>query len=92
MNSTLLAAAPPTAPHAVVANNVSRIMLTVVATLAPATLYGFWLYGWPAIDLWCVTVAAALVGEAACVKLAGRRAMPELFDGSALLTGWLLAL
>jgi len=92
MNSTLLAAAPPTAPHAVVTNSVSRIMLTVVAALAPATLYGFWLYGWPAIDLWFVTVAAALIGEAACVRLAGRRALPELFDGSALLTGWLLAI
>lgn len=91
MNNALLAAAPPTAPHALASNSVSRIMLTVVATLVPATLYGFWLYGWPAIDLWLVTLLAALFGEAACLKLAGRQALPELFDGSALLTGWLLA-
>ncbi|MDD5248200.1 MAG: RnfABCDGE type electron transport complex subunit D [Rhodocyclaceae bacterium] len=88
MNGTLITAAP----HALAANSVSRIMLTVAATLVPATFYGFWLYGWPAIDLWCVTVAAALLGEGVCVKLAGRRAVPELLDGSALLTGWLLAL
>jgi len=92
MNSTLLAAAPPTAPHAVAANSVSRIMLTVVATLVPATLYGFWLYGWPAIDLFLVTILASLLGEGICLRLAGRRAMPELLDGSALLTGWLLAI
>ena len=91
MNSALLAAAPPTAPHTVASNGVSRIMLTVVATLVPSTLYGFWLYGWPAIDLWLVTLLAALLGEGVCLKLAGRRAMPDLLDGSALLTGWLLA-
>ncbi|WIM06066.1 MAG: RnfABCDGE type electron transport complex subunit D [Candidatus Nitricoxidivorans perseverans] len=85
-------AAPPTAPHAIAGNSVPRIMLTVVATLVPATLYGFWLYGWPAIDLWLVTVLAALLGEGVCLRLAGRRAMPELLDGSALLTGWLLAI
>ncbi len=92
MNGTLLTAAPATAPHALAANSVARIMLTVVAALAPATLYGFWLYGWPAIDLWVITIAAALLGEAVCARLAGRRALPELLDGSALLTGWLLAL
>jgi len=91
MNTALLTAPPPTAPHALASNGVSRIMLTVVATLVPATLFGFWLYGWPAIDLWLVTIGAALFGEAACLKLAGRQALPELFDGSALLTGWLLA-
>ena len=92
MNSALLTAAPPTAPHAIANNGVSRIMLTVAATLVPATLYGFWLYGWPAIDLWLVTVLAALLGESLCLRLMGRKALPELLDGSALLTGWLLAL
>ncbi len=92
MNSKLLAAPPPTAPHAIAAASVSRVMLTVVAALLPATLYGFWLYGWPAIDLWSVTVLATLAGEAASLKLAERRALPVLVDGSALLTGWLLAL
>jgi len=92
MTTTILTAPPPTAPHALASNSVTRIMLTVVAALVPATLFGFWLYGWPAIDLWLITIAAALFGEAACLKLAGREAMPELFDGSALLTGWLLAI
>ena len=92
MNTSILTTPPPTAPHALAINSVSRIMLTVVATLIPATFFGFWLYGWPAVDLWLITIAAALLGEAACVKLAGRKALPELSDGSALLTGWLLAI
>lgn len=92
MTSDLAFAAPPTAPHALGADSVSRIMLTVAATLVPATLYGFWLYGWPSIFLWIVTLLAALFGEAFCLKLAGHRVLPTLSDGSALLTGWLLAI
>ncbi len=92
MNASLLSAAPATAPHTTASNSVSRIMLSVVATLLPATLFGFWQYGWPAIDLWFITIAGALFGEAICLKLAGRTALPEILDGSALLTGWLLAL
>ena len=91
MNSPLTIA-PPTAPHSLSANSVSRIMLTLLGTLAPATLFGFWLYGWPAMFLWIVTVLSALLGEAACMRLAGNKALPSLFDGSALVTGWLLAL
>lgn len=87
-----LTAPPPSAPHSLSANSVSRIMLTVLLTLVPATVFGFWLYGWPAIFLWIVTVLAALFGEATCLRLAGNKANPTLLDGSALVTGWLLAL
>ncbi len=92
MNGTLLFSALATAPHATTANSVSRVMLTVALTLVPATLFGFWQYGWSAIDLWIVTVVSALAGEALCLKLAERKALPTLLDGSALLTGWLLAI
>jgi electron transport complex protein RnfD len=91
MTSTIM---PPlvAAPHTVTPLNVSRVMLWVVAALAPATLYGFWLYGWPAIHLWWITIAFALLGEAMCLRLMQQRAVPVLMDGSALLTGWLLAI
>ncbi len=92
MNPLLPSSAPATAPHTITGSSVSRIMLILLATLVPATLYGFWLYGWPSIFLWLITIGAALFGEAACLKLAGRKAMPSLFDGSALVTGWLLAI
>ena len=80
------------APYATARGNVPRVMLTVVAALIPATLFGFWLFGWPAVHLWWITLAFAALGEAFCLRLAGRAAWPVLKDGSALLTGWLLAL
>jgi len=92
MMPTTILNVPAAAPHARGGAGVGRIMLTVCLALTPATLFGFWLYGWPAIHLWVITILAALFGEAACLRLAGRRALPALADGSALLTGWLLAL
>jgi electron transport complex protein RnfD len=67
-------------------------MLWVSAALLPATLFGFWLYGWPAIHLWWITTASAILGEAFCLRLRQEPVAPTLRDGSALLTGWLLAL
>jgi len=85
-------ATPVAAPHAATAHSVTRVMLWVVAALMPATFYGFWLYGWPAVHLWWITIVFALLGEALCLRMMGRTALPVLTDGSALLTGWLLAL
>jgi RnfABCDGE-type electron transport complex D subunit len=84
--------APAHAPHAHAGTSVQRIMLRVMAALVPATLYGFWLYGWPAIILWCVTVGYAALGEAFVLRLGERPVRPALADGSVILTGWLLAL
>ena len=82
---------PVAAPHTTTANSAGRVMASVMAALAPATLFGFWLYGWPAVYLWLITIGFAMLGEAFCLRLMGRQAMPVLFDGSAVLTGWLLA-
>ncbi|MBW8458729.1 MAG: RnfABCDGE type electron transport complex subunit D [Thiobacillus sp.] len=79
-------------PHARAANSVSRIMATVMLALVPVTLFGFWLNGWPAVYLWTVSLAAALVGEAAALKFQRRAVKPALLDGSGVLTAWLLAL
>lgn len=80
------------APHTATANSTGRIMGLVMLALTPATLFGFWLYGWPSIDLWLVTIGFALFGEFLALRLR-RHAAPQtvLFDGSAMLTGWLLA-
>ncbi|HEY6897453.1 MAG TPA: RnfABCDGE type electron transport complex subunit D [Rhodocyclaceae bacterium] len=83
---------PVAAPHTTTSNSAGRVMATVMLALAPATLFGFWLYGWPAIYLWTITIAAAMLGEAFCLRLMGQPAAPVLWDGSAALTGWLLAL
>ncbi|HTY04608.1 MAG TPA: RnfABCDGE type electron transport complex subunit D, partial [Rhodocyclaceae bacterium] len=57
---------PVSAPHTTTTQSVSRVMATVMLALAPATLFGFWLYGWPSIWLWSITVGAAAFGEALC--------------------------
>ncbi|MDR3395919.1 MAG: RnfABCDGE type electron transport complex subunit D [Parasulfuritortus sp.] len=79
-------------PHAHAPVSVGKVMATVMAALVPATLYGFWLYGWPAIFLWTVTVTTAVAAEALTVRLQEKPVRPTLMDGSAILTAWLLAL
>ncbi len=79
-------------PHAHAPVSISKVMGTVLVALVPATLYGFWIYGWPAIFLWTVTILFALIGEAFVLRLREQAVRPALTDGSALLTAWLLAL
>jgi H+/Na+-translocating ferredoxin:NAD+ oxidoreductase subunit D len=79
-------------PHAHGAISVSRTMSLVMLALLPATLFGIYIYGWPALNLFLVTVVSAVAAEAACLKLAGKAVRPYVMDGSAALTGWLLAM
>jgi len=85
-------AIPVSGPHAHGARSVSLTMLLVMLALLPATLYGLSIYGWPAVNLFVVTVTAALAAEAGCLWIAGKPLRPYLMDGSAILTGWLLAM
>lgn len=79
-------------PHAHAGITISRVMSLVMLALTPATLFGFWLYGWPAINLWVVSLLAAMTGEAIILRLQDRAIRPALMDGSGLLSAWLLAL
>lgn len=79
-------------PHAHAPVSIGKVMGTVLLALTPATLFGFWLYGWPAINLWAVSLIAAIVGEAFAVRLQNRSVRPALLDGSGILTAWLLAI
>ncbi len=79
-------------PYAHEKTSVRRTMLLVVCALLPATLFGLYQFGWPAIFLFVITLVTALLAEAVALQLAGRPVMPYLTDGSALLTGWLLAM
>jgi electron transport complex protein RnfD len=67
-------------------------MQQVMLALAPATAFGILCFGWPALNLFIITVASAVFFEAVCIKLRGRAAKPVILDGSAVLTGWLLAM
>jgi electron transport complex protein RnfD len=79
-------------PYAHEGTSISRTMGLVMLALTPATLFGLVQFGWPAVFLFAVTVITAVGAEAACLRIAGKPVRPFVMDGSALLTGWLLAL
>lgn len=80
------------APFSHAPNSVTRAMTLVMWALMPATLFNFWLFGWPAILLFSSCIAACVAVEALCLQLAGKPIGFCLRDGSATLTGWLLAM
>ncbi|MCV6596974.1 MAG: RnfABCDGE type electron transport complex subunit D [Mangrovicoccus sp.] len=79
-------------PHTHSRFSVTETMFMVMICLSPATAMGFYLFGWPALFLFAVTLASALVFEALCLMLARKPVHTYLFDGSALLTAWILAM
>jgi electron transport complex protein RnfD len=79
-------------PYTHSGTSVGRAMGLVTLALVPATLFGLGQFGWPAVFLLLVTLMAALAAEAVSLMIAGKPPLPYLLDGSALLTGWLLAL
>lgn len=80
------------APYAHAKVSVRRTMMLVVLALLPATLFSLYQFGWPAIFLFLVTLAASVLAEAISLRIAGKPARPFIMDGSALLTGWLLVM
>ncbi len=83
---------PSPSPHTHAPLSIGRIMFTVWLAMLPASLYGVWLYGWPALNLLLITTGAALASEAFGLWLAGKPISNALQDGSALVTAWLLAM
>jgi electron transport complex protein RnfD len=64
----------------------------VSLALLPATGWGIWTFGWPALWLLLTTIAATVLAESVCLGLARKAVRAGLGDGSAVLTAWLLAL
>jgi len=83
---------PISGPHVIAVRRIDDIMFKVILALLPALAWGFFIFGWPAIYLTAVTVVASLAFEGICLKLKGVAAMPYLYDGSAILTGLLVAM
>lgn len=79
------------APHAHNASSVAQTMWLVCFALAPATVFSLYLFGWPAINLFVICLLTAIVCEAACLQLAGK-SIRTCWDGSAFLSGWLIAM
>jgi len=82
---------PVSSPHAHDHSSVSRIMSHVCLALLPCTAFGIYLFGFPALNLLVITVASAVLCEMLCLRLMGKP-VTMVFDGSAVLTGWLLAI
>jgi Na+-translocating ferredoxin:NAD+ oxidoreductase subunit D len=83
---------PKSGAHIGAKASVSHIMWQVMLALTPATVFGLWLFGWPAINLFIITVLSAIFFEAVCIGLQGKAVKPVIRDGSAILTAWLLAM
>ncbi len=79
-------------PHVVASRRVDQIMRQVIIALLPAVAWGIFLFGWPALFLLLVTVISTIGFEAACLKLKGVKTGFYLRDGSAILTGLLIAM
>lgn len=79
-------------PYSHAKSSIARTMQLVLLALLPATLFGLYQFGWPAIFLFMLTLLAALMTEAVSLLIARKPLRPYLLDGSALLTGWLLAM
>ncbi len=77
-------------PHVRSAESTRRIMLDVIIALLPATVMGVYFFGLNALFTVLVSVAASIATEALVQRLMKRKI--TAFDGSAAVTGLLLAL
>lgn len=79
-------------PHLTANKSISGIMSKVILALFPATGFGIFIFGWSALYLCLLSIISALIFEALCLKIKGTKIKTQLFDGSALLTGLLVAM
>ncbi|RKY50607.1 MAG: electron transporter RnfD [Candidatus Neomarinimicrobiota bacterium] len=77
-------------PHVKSGESVPRIMWTVVITLMPATIMGVYFFGIRALWVILVSIATAVITEASIQLM--RRKKITVYNGSAVITGLLLAL
>ncbi|MBT9176215.1 MAG: Electron transport complex subunit RsxD [Firmicutes bacterium] len=78
-------------PHLHSQNSVRRAMLWVLAALAPASLFAVYYYGFYVLVLLVAGPVVAVASEALILRLR-RKPITAAFDGSAAVTGLLLAL
>ena len=78
-------------PHVHSGFSMTKMMWTVVYAMIPAWLVAVYFFGWGAIYLMGVAVASCVFFEWAISKYL-LKATPTLMDGSAIITGMLLAL
>jgi electron transport complex protein RnfD len=79
-------------PHLPVSESVPVMMQRVLLALIPGIAYSFWIFGWGVLINILLAALTAVAAEAGMLMLRRRPLKPVLLDGSALLTGVLLAL
>lgn len=77
-------------PHVRTEQSTRKIMHHVILALLPGALVGVYFFGFPALFTTILAIAACLATEWACFRWMGTKG--ELGDGSAILTGLLLAM
>lgn len=77
-------------PHIHGSRSTARIMWLVVASLVPALLIAFWTFGVQAFIITFICVGSCLLTEWIITQFVMRRPV-TIFDGSAMITGILLA-
>ncbi len=78
------------APHIKNNTSITKIMWGVIFSLTPAVMAAIYFFGQPALNLIMVSIIGAVITEYLFQKVRGKRIMIE--DGSAVITGLLLAL
>ena len=79
-------------PHIHGGDSVQRNMYGVLLALLPVLLSSFWFFGWGAVKITCVSVLACMAVEYATGRWLLQRKASTLSDGSAIVTGVLLAI
>ena len=82
----------PPAPHVIAPNSVRRVMGLVLCALAPAIIMQVVFFGVGLLLQLVLGVCVALVAEAIALTLRRKPLQPFLTDGSAIITGVLLAM
>ena len=77
-------------PHVHCGESIPIVMYNVIIALMPATLVGIYVFGFPALKIVLVASIFAVLTEYIWQKIFNRKV--SAFDGSALITGLLLAL
>lgn len=78
-------------PHQHSGNSIQLTMFSVIIALIPAAMVSVYLYGWLAFFILTTCIGASMLTEYICLRWM-QRDIKRLWDGSAALTGLLLAL
>ncbi len=78
-------------PHLHDGSSVKKIMYSVIIALAPALLWSFFVFGFPAVFVTLVSVASCVLFEWLIQKYI-LKVTPTINDGSAIVTGILLSM